>query len=358
MLVEDSAVVRGMMRNWLDHLDGVEVVATAQNGQIAIDLVRVAAPDIIILDIEMPVMDGTTALPHLIRLAPGAKVVMASTLTNRNAQISLRALQLGATDYIAKPSFVRDGNAARDEFKAELLRKIEGLGTIDRPHVAEASLQRSGWLPIPAPGTRFSLRKVSPTQPRVLLFGSSTGGPSALGKVFSGLRGRLSRFPVLVVQHMPPTFTALLAEKLSEAAGIDGGEARQNELLLPGRIYVAPGGFHMRLQRVGADTRLALDEGPPINHCRPAVDPLFESAAIIFGPAVLSTVLTGMGSDGARGAVAIADRGGTVLVQDEATSVVWGMPGTTAQIGAAAEILPLEKIAGRISNLIGARSLS
>ncbi|MCB1516662.1 MAG: chemotaxis-specific protein-glutamate methyltransferase CheB [Hyphomicrobiaceae bacterium] len=357
MLVEDSAVVRGMMRNWLEHLDGVAVVATAQNGQIAIDMVGAAAPDIIILDIEMPVMDGITALPQLLRAAPQAKIVMASTLTDRNAQISLKALQLGATDYIAKPSFARDGNSARDEFKVELLRKIKGLsGPAHQVQSTRSPAPDAGWMPIPAPGTHFSLRKLSATPPRILLFGSSTGGPAALTRVFEALRGKLSRFPVLVVQHMPATFTRLLAEKLSAAAEIEGAEAVANEPLLPGRLYVAPGGQHMRLQRVGADIRIALDGGPPINHSRPAVDPMFESAAQIFGPAVLSVVLTGMGSDGARGAVAIADRGGSVFVQDEASSVVWGMPGATAAMGAAAEILPLEQIGVRIASLIGARS--
>lgn len=357
MLVEDSAVVRGMMRNWLEHLDGVEVVATAQNGQIAIDMVKAAAPDIIILDIEMPVMDGITALPQLLRMAPHARIFMASTLTNRNAQISLKALQLGATDYIAKPSFARDGNSARDDFKAELLRKIEGLsGSAHRVHQERTVAPGAGWMPIPSPGTQFTLRRMSTTPPRILLFGSSTGGPAALTKVFEALRGKLSRFPVLVVQHMPPTFTRLLAEKLSAAAEIAGAEAVSNEPLLPGRLYVAPGGLHMRLRRVGADIRIALDDGPPINHCRPAVDPMFESAAQIFGSAVLSVVLTGMGSDGARGAVAIAEKGGSVLAQDESTSVVWGMPGATAAMGAAAEILPLERIGNRIAGLIGGRS--
>lgn len=351
MLVEDSAVVRGMVRKWLDAVDGIEVVATALNGQVAINTVVDAAPDIIILDIEMPVMDGITALPTLLRLAPSAKVLMASTLTNRNAQITLRALGLGATDYVAKPSFVKDGNSARDNFRDELIVKVQALSGVQNSPKLSATAGQP-WTPMPAATDNFTLRKISKFSPRILAFGSSTGGPQALTKTFESLKGHLHKIPVVVAQHMPPTFTRLLADKLSACADIKGGEAEHGQELLPGHLYLAPGGHHMRLERVGTVIKVVLDNGPAINHCRPAVDPMFESVAKIYGNSALGVVLTGMGSDGARGALQIADAGGSILVQDEPTSVVWGMPGATAQIGAAAEVLPLEKIATRVQGLM------
>lgn len=357
MLVDDSAVVRGMVRKWLEADGGIEVVAAAVNGQVAIETVVAAAPDIIILDIEMPVMDGITALPTLLRLMPSGKVLMASTLTSRNAQITLRALGLGATDYLAKPSFVKDGNTARDEFQQELIAKVQTLaGATPAAATPSPTSAAHAWTPMPAATDTFTLRKISKFSPRILAIGSSTGGPQALTTVFESLKGKLDKIPVVVAQHMPPTFTRLLAEKLVRCADMKGGEAEHGQELLPGHLYLAPGGHHMRLERIGTVTKIALDDGPAINHCRPAVDPMFESVAKIFGNSTLGVVLTGMGSDGARGALQMADAGGSVLVQDEPTSVVWGMPGATAQIGAAAQVLPLEKIASKIQDLTMPRS--
>ncbi len=371
MLVEDSAVVRGMVRNWVDAMEGVEVVASADNGQVALNKVAAAKPDVIILDIEMPIMDGLTALPGLLRAAPGAKVLVASTLSRRNAEVTLKAMALGAADYIAKPSFQRDGNDARADFKAELMRKVTGLAGIGEnakpaPAVSAASAPGTApgpgaqqkWETITAKNTQFTLRRASVVRPRVLVVGSSTGGPAALTKLFTILKGHLDKVPVLITQHMPATFTALLGENLTRLTGLEGGEAKDKEPVLPGRIYVAPGGFHMRVVQDGAQTKIALDEGPPINHCRPAVDPLFESISTIYRGSALALILTGMGTDGALGAVKIADAGGSVMAQDEKSSIVWGMPGAAMSAGACVGAFALEDLGKRVAIKLGARDKS
>jgi two-component system chemotaxis response regulator CheB len=353
MLVEDSAVVRGMVRKWLEAVPGVVVVGAANNGQVAIQMAADTAPDIIILDLEMPVMDGLTALPELVRRAPKAKIIIASTLSRRNAEVTLKAMALGASDYILKPSFAREGNDARAAFQDELLRKIVALsGARSHPE------RRSAWTAMPEAGAKFSYRPMSSVLPRVLAIGSSTGGPAALSKVLEAAGSDLRRVPVLIAQHMPATFTALLGEKLAALAGLAGGEAKHGEVVVPGRLYVAPGGQHMEVEKQGAVSVIALNSGPPINHCRPAVDPLFESVARVFGSASLGVILTGMGSDGAHGARAIADAGGSVLAQDEASSVVWGMPAAALNAGVCAAQVSLDDMGKRIDRCLsrGVRS--
>lgn len=373
MLVEDSAVVRGMVRQWLDAIPGIEVVQAANNGQVAIDQVVAADPDIILLDIEMPVMDGMTALPQLLKRAPRAKIILASTLSRRNAEVTLRAMSMGAHDYVAKPSFAREGNDARTEFQQELVRKVSGFANGEvmapgqasmvgrhRPHIStDESANDFAAAParFPQPGQPIRFRKASPVPPRALIIGSSTGGPAALNKIIGEMGPALRAVPVLIAQHMPPTFTALLGEKLAGLAGLQGGEAQEGELVVPGRIYVAPGGRHMSLRKEGAVATIRLEDGPPINHCKPSVEPLFQSAAKVFGSATLCAVLTGMGSDGSAGVVAIADAGGTVLAQDEASSVVWGMPGAAAATGACAALVPLDQMGGRLARALGMRAL-
>jgi len=362
MLVEDSAVIRGMVRSWLDELENVEVVASADNGRIALNMVTAANPDVIILDIEMPVMDGLTALPGLLRACPEAKVLIASTLSKRNAEISMKAIHMGAADYLAKPSFARDGNDARRLFKEELVRKVVGLGQ-QRPNHAGLNHGRAGgaatsqrWEAIPGAKSHFKLRPVSRITPRVLVIGSSTGGPAALSNVLASLKGKLARVPVLITQHMPPTFTTLLGETLSRVSGLAGGETHAGEIVAQGRLYLAPGGFHMRVAQWGGQVKIALDEGAPINHCRPAVDPLFESVAQIYHGAALGVILTGMGSDGALGALRIADGGGSVLAQDEASSIVWGMPGAAMAAGACVAAVELENLGDRVANMLGVKA--
>ena len=374
MVVDDSVVVRGLISRWVDEDASLAVVASHRNGRLAVDDIERSDPDVVVLDIEMPEMDGLTALPLMLRKKPSLAVIMASTLTRRNAEISLRALSLGACDYIPKPER-NSGIATSADFRKEVLEKIRVLGgrrsaarrrtgehrggpPAARPatgstasNLASLRPQPAGatGAPTPAPAT---LRPVSSAIPRVVAIGSSTGGPQALARVFEALAPALTKVPVVVVQHMPPTFTAILAEHIGKATGLISAEGRDGEVLEPGRIYIAPGGRHMVVNKTDAGVAIALKDGAPVNFCKPAVDPLFASVSEIFGAGALAVVLTGMGSDGAKGAMRIADNGGTVIAQDEASSVVWGMPGATVQAGAAAAVLPLTEIGPRATRLL------
>lgn len=372
MIVDDSAVIRGLMTAWIGAAEDIEVVATCRTGRLAVEGLEGAEPDVIVLDIEMPDMTGIEALPLILAKRPTVAVIMASTLTRRNAEISLRCLSLGATDYVPKP----DSNGAMSsstEFQREILDKIRHLGrrsaaarltarprpksiqptrvpTGFRAAAAEpAGPRASPMRPGASPG--IALRSWSTTMPRVLLIGSSTGGPQALNTVIGGLGPVIDRVPVLITQHMPATFTTILAEHLGNACGRPCAEGRDGELLRPGHIYVAPGGRHMTIVKTAGGPAIALNDGPLVHFCRPAVDPLFQSGAEQFGAAVLAIVLTGMGHDGAAGAGAIVSAGGSVIAQDEATSVVWGMPGATAQGGHCAAVLPINAIAPKVARV-------
>jgi two-component system chemotaxis response regulator CheB len=342
MIVDDSAVVRGLVARWIDEVPGLDVVARHANGKYAVDDVTHSAPDVILLDIEMPVMDGLEALPLLLRARPEARVLMVSTLTKRNAEISFRALALGALDYVPKPDSNRDITLLPD-FRDEVIRKIKALAGVNRFGIAGRTLNRAE--------PPFEQRAFSLVPPRVIAVGSSTGGTEALTRLFQVLSPSLDRVSVLIAQHMPPMFTTILAERLAKATGRKTKEGVDDEPVLPGTIYVAPGDHHMMVR----DARmpfLRISHGAPVNFCRPAVDPLFASVADTFGPAVLGIVLTGMGQDGAAGARAIAAAGGSVIAQDEASSVVWGMPGAAAATGACAAFLPPREIANTAAKLI------
>lgn len=373
MVVDDSVVVRGLISRWLEEDEGIAVVGSARNGRQAVDDIAKIEPDVVVLDIEMPEMDGLTALPLLLKARPGVVVVMASTLTRRNAEISLKALSLGARDYVAKPEG-NSGVTTSAEFRREIVEKVKALGGSNRdrrlksgasaPSPAQsavASMRAAVGTAFAKPApidtkhpSAFSLRQASTAAPRILAIGSSTGGPQALMEVVKHLGPVFQRAPVLVTQHMPPTFTAILAEHLARAANVPSAEAKDGDALRPGRILVAPGGLHMTVAKGPDGPVVRLTDGPPVNFCKPAVDPLFESVSAAYGPSTLAVVLTGMGADGAKGGVVIANGGGTVLAQDEATSVVWGMPGATAQAGACAAVLPLSQIAPKILQLFAA----
>jgi two-component system chemotaxis response regulator CheB len=350
MIVDDSVVVRGLVSRWIAEVDGFEVVATASNGKIALDTVDRAEPDILLLDIEMPEMDGLAALPRLLAKRPGLQVVVLSSLTQRNADISLKCLSLGATDYLPKPESHREVTTSTG-FRGELVAKLQALSQSRRRRreVREAPDLRAKLEPIARPAVR---PRASMVMPRVLLIGASTGGPRAVGEVLAAMGPALSRIPVLIVQHMPPIFTAVFAEHLQAQTGVLAREPKAGEPLSPGRIFVAPGGRHMGLVKEGANIVVRLDDGPPVNFCRPAVDVLFRDAAAIFGASALAVVLTGMGSDGTNGARALVETGATVIAQDEATSTVWGMPGSIAKAGLAHEILPLDAIAPALKTII------
>ena len=351
MIVDDSAVVRGLVSRWIEEEPGLEVVARHANGRLAVDNVAKSAPDIVLLDIEMPVMDGLEALPLLLKALPDLRVLMVSTLTRRNAEISFKALALGALDYVPKPDTNREITTSLD-FRQEVIRKIKLLGRVRMPHAAlsDAKPDRAET----APAERklaFKQRPFSLVPPRIIAIGSSTGGPQALAVLLGKASPSLSRVPVLVAQHMPPVFTGILAERLARATGRETKEGAEGEALRPGTIYVAPGNHHMTVLRP-ANPALRIGSEPPVHFCRPAVDPLFASVAATFGPAALGIVLTGMGHDGAAGARAIADAGGSVIAQDEASSTVWGMPGAAASVGACAAVLPPAEIAETVAKLV------
>ena len=361
MVVDDSVVVRGLVSRWVDEDPQLRTVGRYSNGKLAVDGIVASAPDVVVLDIEMPVMDGMTALPQLLQRMPGVKIIMASTLTRRNAEISLRALSLGAVDYVPKPESNRGVTTSAD-FRDELIRKIKAVGRASmRRRLRRENHQRA---PRPAPpgeGTRaaktpqeaapITLSRFSAIPPRVLAIGSSTGGPQALAQLMKAATTTVS-IPVLVTQHMPRTFTAILAEHLAREAGRPAKEAEDGEPLQPGTIYVAPGSLHMAVRERHGHVVLHVYDGPDINFCKPAVDPLFDSVAREFGSAALAVVLTGMGQDGAAGARRIVEAGGSVIAQDEATSIVWGMPGAAAATGACAAVLPIQEIAPKIGALL------
>jgi len=364
MVVDDSAVIRGLISRWLGEDPEIRVVASCANGAQAVREIERRPVEVVVLDIEMPEMDGLTALPHLIKHDPALQVVMASTLTRRNADISLRALSMGAADYVAKPESVR-GVTTSDEFKRDLTIKVKALGEarrrggapvpsgerLDAPKAG--TLQRTASLTTPRPraGGPIVLRKASTVRPRALVVGSSTGGPQALFELLGGLKRDLE-VPVFLVQHMPATFTAILAEHLAKVTNLPCAEGQDGETARAGHIYVAPGERHMRLKEEGGRVIVRLSDEAPVNYCRPSVDPLFHDAAKIYGAAALGVVLTGMGHDGCEGARLIADAGGTILAQDEATSVVWGMPGAVAAAGVCAGLYPITDMASAVRGFL------
>src|SRR5450631_2923085 len=359
MVVDDSVVIRGLISRWIESEADMVVAASLRTGLDAVRQIERVNPDVAVLDIEMPELDGISALPLLLAKKRNLIIIMASTLTRRNAEISFKALSLGASDYIPKPESTREVSAA-DIFHHDLIQKIRSLGakvrravpagscsplapTLDRPR---ESPQRSPLAPVAAPP--LIRRAFSMQAPRALLIGSSTGGPQALMTLVTELGPVIDRFPVLITQHMPPTFTTILAEHLARSSHRPAREAVDGEVVKAGQIYLAPGGRHMRVVRNGADVVIALDDGPPVNFCKPAVDPLFTSAIHVWQGGVLAVVLTGMGSDGMRGSKRNVAAGGSVIAQDEASSVVWGMPGAAAHAGICAAILPLNQIAPKL----------
>jgi two-component system, chemotaxis family, protein-glutamate methylesterase/glutaminase len=360
MVVDDAVVVRGLVSRWIEEEAGLVLAASVRTGRDAVAQVERARPDVVVLDVEMPELDGISALPLLLEKNRDLVVIMASTLTRRNAEVSLRALSLGAADYIPKPE-TNHGITTSATFRRELIDKIRQLGgrrrrgdALARPPLAASPGARPALRAVePAVATppSIKLRPFTAVLPRVLVIGSSTGGPQALTQVVAGLGSLCDRVPVLITQHMPPTFTTILAEHLARASGRPAYEPSDGEPVHPGRLYLAPGGKHMRVARRNAAPVIAIDEGPLINFCRPAVDPLFASVAQVWGSATLALILTGMGSDGTRGAGDIVAAGGSVIAQDEATSVVWGMPGSAAQAGWCSAVLPLDQIAPKLASL-------
>ncbi|CAA7615824.1 Chemotaxis response regulator protein-glutamate methylesterase 1 [Magnetospirillum sp. SS-4] len=365
MLVDDSAVVRGLVTRILEAEPGIQIAASVGNGQMAISALERSDIDVIILDIEMPVMDGMTALPKLLQVDPGVKIIMQSTLTLKGADISMRAMQMGAADYIPKPTATRD-LAGGIEFKAELVGKIKALGQARRRD-PKRPIRPGGAppasRPIANPVPKVQIHPAGPLQlrthaaeaPDIIAIGSSTGGPQALFAVLGIMRAGTVSQPIVITQHMPATFTTILAEHISRVSGWEAREGQDGEVVRNGRVYIAPGDFHMVIETKGPDKVLRLNKNPPENFCRPSVDPMLRSVAAAYGKRVLTCILTGMGSDGLKGGQAVVASGGTVIAQDEATSVVWGMPGAVATAGICSAVLPLPEIAPWIIKLAARR---
>ena len=363
-IVDDSVVVRGLISRWLREVDGIDVVGTYRSGREIITNIVAANPDVVILDIEMADIDGITALPYIMRSKPNVIVIIASTLTARNADISFKCMALGAKDYVLKPQSNREVSTS-DEFKNVLIEKIFALGDKDgkkallRRQLAPQipSAQRAPILKVQSTIVKPALempamRPFSRTPPKLLLIGASTGGPQAVMNLLKGISSAIARYPVLIAQHMPAAFTLMFAEHLTRQTQLDVVQATDGEILKSGRVYVAPGGRHMAVSQHNGYNQISIIDGAPVNFCKPSVDVLFESCAKFFGPACLSVILTGMGVDGAKGALKIADVGGSVIVQDEDSSVVWGMPGATVKIGACAAILSVEQMAPVLMRLL------
>jgi two-component system chemotaxis response regulator CheB len=355
LVVDDSVVMRRLVSDILAADPGIEVVGTAANGKVALAKIPQLNPDVITLDVEMPVMDGLETLTALRALYPKLPVIMFSTLTDRGASATIDALERGASDYVSKPAHVGSVVASMDAVRSQLIPKIKALAA--RGQVVPE--------PVPAVTTRPVTTRPVTTRPMttgpvtvppvhgpnrrvdVVVIGVSTGGPEALTSLVSALPQDFP-VPIVVVQHMPPVFTALFAKRLDTKSRLTVSEARAGDRLEPGKVLIAPGDFHLRLRSDRLGVVAQLDQGTPENYCRPAVDVLFRSAPETFGAAVLAVVLTGMGSDGAKGAARIVEAGGSVLVQDAASSVVWGMPGAVVNAGLAAEVVPLGDMARAI----------
>lgn len=353
LVVDDSAVVRGLVARWIEADPRLALAATCSDGEQGVKRAGELQPDLVVLDIEMPRMDGLTALPQILKAAPRARVIMASTLTQKGAQVTLQALALGAADFAPKPDTSRMGGA--ESYRVELLDKLAVLAPRYAPHRAVGTAQSpAAAKPVEGSAVPVASGRALPSRIDILAIGSSTGGPQALRQVINNLPASI-RMPIVIAQHMPKVFTAILAEHLARE-GLPAAEASDGETLKAGHVYVAPGDFHMTVEGMPGQFRAKLDQNPPINFCRPSVDPLFESCARAAGKNLLALVLTGMGSDGRTGADHVRKAGGGVIVQDQASSVVWGMPGAVAEAGLADLVLPLNQIGPELARrLTGAR---
>ncbi len=346
MIVDDSVVVRKVLTNVLSSDPELALAGWASNGRLALAKLQTLRPDIILLDIEMPEMNGLETIPGIRKILPHTPIIMFSTLTERGAEATLDALALGASDYLAKPS--NENMAATTEaIRRDLIPKIKALCRLHTSAPAEAS----GAKRLVTPARRLEVRLHGPfirsAQIKIVAIGVSTGGPDALARLLPTIPANFP-LPVVIAQHMPPIFTALLAKRLASKCAVPVRECQPGDLLGPSCIWIAPGDYHMVVKEEDHRVRLGTHQGPRENFCRPSVDVLFRSVAAVYGPNSLGVILTGMGQDGLKGCEALCAAGASVIVQDEASSVVWGMPGFVARAGLAEKILPLDQIGGEI----------
>lgn len=405
LVVDDSVVIRKLVTSTLNEVRGMEVVATAATGKIALAKIQQCGPDIVILDVEMPEMDGIETLQHIRKLSPRLPVIMFSTKTERGAVATIEALTRGASDYVAKPSNVGNVLVAMARVREELVPRIQALtsgarGPGKSPSSPLASLATAApssttqirtmpiatTMPLPttkpgptgtSPLSRMTTQVIARSQvtasnpvivldgpvrlhhatgPRppveIIAIGASTGGPNALAELLTQLPEGFP-VPIVIVQHMLATFTRHFAERLAAQCRIKIVEANEGDTVSPGHAYIARGDYHLLTERRLGRTSLAMNQDPAENFCRPAVDVLFRSIARTHGAGALAVVLTGMGHDGLRGCGAIRDAGGDVIVQDEQSSVVWGMPGFVARAGLASQVLALDQLAGELRRRVG-----
>jgi two-component system chemotaxis response regulator CheB len=352
MVVDDSVVIRRLVTQVLEQDSTIQVVGTASNGAIGLQRIPQFNPDVITLDIEMPDMDGLEMLRRIRREYPLLRVIMFSTLTERGAAKTLEALTLGADDYVAKVSNEGSLDRSMGRLREEMIPKIkqffhlpEQNRVVTRPILARAPTEQTA-----RPGAQ--VLKSTRKRPQVVAIGVSTGGPTALGTIMPAFPAGFP-LPIMVVQHMPPLFTRLLAERLNATCQLPVSEATQDDLVEPGKILIAPGDFHMKLASNGGGVRVFLDQSPRQNSCRPAVDALFASTGEVYGGAVLAVILTGMGQDGLHGVEILKAQGASVIAQDEASSVVWGMPGAVVNAGLADRVLPLSEVVSEILRITG-----
>jgi two-component system chemotaxis response regulator CheB len=335
LVVDDAVVMRRLISTVLENDPELEIAGIAPNGKIALARIPQVNPDVITLDVEMPEMDGLETILEIRKLYPRLPVIMFSTMTRRGAVETVEALARGATDYVTKPANIGSVSEGMDRLREELIPKIKAYARPLMPVLTAP--QPAPMLATPAPASTAQFRC------SVVAIGASTGGPNALHQVVPALPASLA-VPVVIVQHMPPVFTELLAARLDQASQVRVHEARDGAKIERGHVYIAPGGQHFTVAAENGSVRARLNQEPPENSCRPAVDVLFRSAAQVYGGGTLGIVLTGMGQDGLRGARWIHEAGGKVIAQDQGSSVVWGMPGAVAEAGLADEIVPLKSV--------------
>lgn len=348
LVVDDSVVIRRLVTHALSEDPSLEVVGSAPNGSIGLARIPQVNPDVITLDIEMPEMDGLEMLRRLRETYKDVRVIMFSTLTERGAASTIEALSLGADDYVAKASNAGSLDRSMASLRSELIPKIKQFFTLEEERPVGPAVALT---PLSAPvSVKQDFRPCF--SPKAVAIGVSTGGPNALGAIMPSFPADFP-LPVLIVQHMPPVFTRLLAERLQNATKLKVEEAVHGTVVEPGKVLIAPGNYHMRVHKNGLKTSVTLDQEPPENSCRPAVDVLFRSVEEAYGAAVICVILTGMGYDGLRGTEVLKARGACVIAQDEATSVVWGMPGAVVNAGLADAVVPLDGVVPEILRRAG-----